>query len=93
MEQKRVSLNIVGRNVRKIRKEKKWTQAVLIARCQLIGWQLSRESLAKVESGLRRVNDAEACLFAKVLGCSLDDLVQEGTEELLLSVVRHSPEF
>ena len=92
MEQKRVGLNIIGVNLKRIRKSKKMTQTALIAHCQIMGWQLSRESLAKVETGLRRVNDAETCLFAKILRCSLEDLVQ-GSDEYLLDVVRHSPEI
>ncbi len=91
MEQKRIGLNIIGANLRRIRKSKKLTQTALIAHCQIMGWQLSRESLAKVETGLRRVNDAEVCLFAKVLRCPIDALM-EGSDEYLLDVVRHGPD-
>ena len=62
------ALNIVGEKIRRLRTELGLKQHELIAKCQLINWQLSRESLAKVESGIRRVNDAEVCLFAQVLG-------------------------
>jgi len=35
---------------------------------------LSRAGLSKIEAGLRRVNDAELWMLAKVLACTLSDL-------------------
>jgi transcriptional regulator with XRE-family HTH domain len=65
---------LIGRQVRKIRDRKGWTQNDLSAKLQLFGWDISRESLAKLETEQRRVPDGELYIFAKVLGVNTDDL-------------------
>jgi transcriptional regulator with XRE-family HTH domain len=50
------------------------SQEALAAKLQLAGWDLSRAGLSKIEAGLRRVNDAELWMLAKVLSCPLSDL-------------------
>ena len=67
-------LNLVGPNVRKFRDRKGWTQEVLAEKLQLIGWDISRGSVAKVEARLRWVSDCELLFLAKALGVSLPDL-------------------
>jgi transcriptional regulator with XRE-family HTH domain len=44
-----------------------WSQPAMIAKCQLSGWDVSRESLAKIESRLRSVSDIEILKLAKIL--------------------------
>lgn len=84
--------NIVGSICRSIRKKHGWKQHDLIARCQMMGWALSRETLAKIESGFRRVNDAEVALLARVLNVKPEVLLNAPLE-LLLPAARHSPEL
>lgn len=43
-------MNIVGSNVRKIRENNNWTQEQLTAKCNLLEWNISRGTLAKIES-------------------------------------------
>ncbi len=81
--------NIIGSAVRRIRVEKELTQDALAARCQLAGWDLSRETLSKIEACLRRVNDAEVMMLAKILGCKITDLFPANTKSVL-PVLRHS---
>lgn len=52
-------MNLVGPQVRRLRYQQGLTQPDLVRRCQLLGWDLSRESLAKIESCLRGVTDFE----------------------------------
>ncbi|MDR1145164.1 MAG: helix-turn-helix domain-containing protein [Verrucomicrobiales bacterium] len=66
-EQNFRSFNVVGPQVRKIRNQQAMTQAKLAQKCQLAGWDISREGIAKIESGLRNVFDREIILLAKVL--------------------------
>lgn len=87
----RKSQNIVGAVCRVLRKKKGWKQSDLIAHCQVMGWALSRETLAKIESGFRRVNDAEVALLAKVFHVSADTLLKAPMEQLL-PTARHSPD-
>jgi transcriptional regulator with XRE-family HTH domain len=81
--------NIIGSAVRRIRVEKGLTQDACAARCQLAGWDLSRETFSKIEACLRRVNDAEVMMLAKILGCKIADLFPATTKDVL-PVLRHS---
>jgi transcriptional regulator with XRE-family HTH domain len=60
-------MNIVGPQVRRIRYQQGLTQPALTRKCQLIGWDISRESIAKIESQLRGVSDKEVLCLAKAL--------------------------
>lgn len=40
---------------------------MLAARCNVIGWDISRGTLAKIEAKVRRVTDIEVALLAKAL--------------------------
>jgi transcriptional regulator with XRE-family HTH domain len=64
---KRKVMNIVGPQVRRIRYQQGLTQPALTGKCQLIGWDISRESVAKIESQLRGVSDIEVRKLAKAL--------------------------
>jgi transcriptional regulator with XRE-family HTH domain len=67
-------LNLVGAQVRKFRNRNNWTQETLAARLQVAGWDVSRESLAKLEAQFRRVPDCELLFLAKVLKVNVMDL-------------------
>ena len=64
--------NIVGPQIRKLREERGLTQPMLAARCNLLGWGLSRETLAKIETQVRWVADAELLCFSYALKVPLD---------------------
>jgi len=64
---KRRVLNIVGPQVRRIRYQQGLTQPAFSAKCQLIGWDISREGIAKIESQIRCVSDIELLKLAKAL--------------------------
>jgi len=69
-------MNIVGRNVRKIRENKKWTQEQLAAKCNLLEWNISRGTLAKIEAGVRRVTDIEVRLLSLALHVEYKELFE-----------------
>lgn len=62
--------NVVGPQVRKLRRQQQLTQPALAARCQVLGYDLSRESLSKIEARLRSVSDAELLMLAEALKVS-----------------------
>lgn len=70
-------MNIIGKNVRLIREKKGWTQEQLAAKCNLINWEISRGTLAKIESNVRGVTDIEVSYFALVLDVDIDKLFSE----------------
>lgn len=67
-------MNIVGLTVRKIRESKNMTQEQLVAHCNLIGWSISRGTLAKIESKVRCVTDKEVLLLATALKINAQQL-------------------
>lgn len=68
------SQNLIGVNVAKLRVKSGLTQDELATKCNVLGWDISRATLSKIEYGIRRVNDAEVYLFTQVLECSPADL-------------------
>lgn len=58
---------MVGPQIRRLRYQQGLTQPMLAARCHRFGWDLSRETLAKIETQLRWVSDFELLCFAKAL--------------------------
>ncbi len=60
-------MNTIGPTIRRLREEKDWTQDQLAAHCHLIGWDVSRSTIAKIESQVRRITDGEIKLIAKAL--------------------------
>jgi transcriptional regulator with XRE-family HTH domain len=74
MEQPNHQQNIIGPTVRKLRMAAGLSQEALAAKLQVAGWDLTRGGLSKIEARLRRVNDAELLVVAKVLKCGVADL-------------------
>lgn len=81
--------NLVGSRVRKRRLELDITQDAFAARCQTSGWDLSRGTFSKIEAGLRRVNDAEVVLLAKILKCPVAELLEGYAEGAVIAVARN----
>lgn len=71
---KRIPLNVIGQQVKKLRLAKGWTQNELAVKLQLYGWDTSRESVVKLEHARRRVPDLELFVLTKVLGAKYEDL-------------------
>ncbi len=66
--------NLVGPQIRWLRFQQGLTQPMLAARCRRWGWDLSRETLAKIETQLRWVADFELLCLAKALRVDQADL-------------------
>ncbi len=67
-------MNLVGREVSRLRLREGLTQEDLTARCQLAGWDVERGTLAKIEAGVRQVTDWEIWVLAEVLGVNPAEL-------------------
>ncbi len=68
------SKNIVGSNVRAIRKEKHLTQQDIAVKMQLMGLEFDRITVSRIENGLRFVPDYEVKLLAAALEVSFNEL-------------------
>ncbi len=70
-------MNAIGKRVKSLREAQSLTQAELSARCNLLEWDITRGTLAKIEAGVRKVSDKEALLLAKALKVSIEDVFLE----------------
>jgi transcriptional regulator with XRE-family HTH domain len=59
--------NLVGPILRKLRYDYGLTQDEVAKKCQLMGWDIARETILKIESNRRLVADYEIYLLAKAL--------------------------
>ena len=66
--------NLCGKNIKKIRKEQKITQDELCARMQVMGYQISRSDISKLENGKKFITDFEVFGFSKALKVSILEL-------------------
>jgi len=69
-------MNVIGPQIKRLREQSHMTQEELTARCNLIGWNISRGTLAKIESQVRRVTDSEVELIAKALKVEISELYE-----------------
>ena len=67
-------LNVIGRQVGRLRYQRGWTQEILAARLQLAGWTISRSGVSKIESGLVYIPDFGLPCFARLFGIGIEDL-------------------
>lgn len=80
-----VAQNIVGPRIRALRREKGLTQAMLAARCGILGWDVGENTITKVETQIRCLVDAEILCLAKALEVRPDEFfpVPERTKAAL----------
>lgn len=69
--------NIIGENVRQLRKEQGLTQKGLAGRLQLEGYDCTDLTILRIENGTRFVPDYEVLALAKVLGVTCAALLNE----------------
>lgn len=74
-QRKKLSRNMVGVQVRRLRSTKNLTQEELAARCAVAGFDIGRASVSHIETGLRGVSDLEMVLLAKALRVPIAALV------------------
>jgi transcriptional regulator with XRE-family HTH domain len=75
--------NVVGSQVRYFRCRLDLTQEMLAARCNILGWNITRGKLAKIEAQVRCVSDAELYLLAKALKVGVEKLYPKSEEPIL----------
>jgi transcriptional regulator with XRE-family HTH domain len=67
-------LNVIGPGIRRIRKQRGWSQSKLALRLQSVGWNISRSGLAKIECRIMWVGDFELLYFVRALGVGIGEL-------------------
>ncbi len=74
MKNKKKIKNIIGPQLRKLRYQHEMTQECFAARCGVLGWDISRGTLSKIEAQLRCVSDSELRVLARALQIKIESL-------------------
>jgi transcriptional regulator with XRE-family HTH domain len=69
------SRNMVGPQVRKLRRAAGLGQDDLAGRCSRLGFHISRSTVSHIETGVRGVSDLEMVMLARALRTPIDSLV------------------
>ena len=67
--------NICGKNVAILRKRLKISQRILADRLQLLGLDIDKNAIQRIECGKRFVTDIELASISKVFNISIDKLL------------------
>ena len=70
----RQNANVVGQNVAKFRYQNGWVQDELVAKIQRLGFYITRDILANIETLRSCVTDKQIVIFAEVFGVPVGDL-------------------
>ena len=66
----------VGSNIRRIREEQGITQDMLAAQLQLMGCDITRSAIAKIEVGQRHLYPDEIILIQRILNTSFESIFE-----------------
>ena len=69
----------VGNNIRILREKANMTQEVLSAKLQLLGCDITRSAVAKIEVGQRHLYPDEIILIKKILNVRYEDIFDTGS--------------
>ena len=70
-------MNLIGANVRKIRKKKKISQKLLSEKLELLGVYVCRGSVSRIEDQTRTVTDIELYAISKILDVPINELLDD----------------
>ena len=71
----------IGKNIRRIRKQNKLKQTDMVVRLQLMGMDMTREALVKIERGIQHIYASQLKAIKEVLGTTYDELLSEDSSE------------
>jgi len=66
----------IGRNIRKIRLANKIGQTELVCRLQLLGIDITRETLVKIERGIQHIYATQLKAIKDILNTTYDELLK-----------------
>jgi transcriptional regulator with XRE-family HTH domain len=67
-------MNNIGPQVRRLRNARGWSQSIFTAKLQILGLEISRASLSKIEARLNYVDDTTMLYLAEALKVPVQDL-------------------
>lgn len=66
----------IGQNLRQLREKAGITQEMMAAKLQLMGCDITRSAVAKIEVGQRHLYPDEIILFRDILNVSFEDILK-----------------
>lgn len=78
MEEQKIKQDsiFIGANIKRIRKEKKIKQIDIVRKMQLMGVDITRESLVKIERGIQHVYASQLKAIKEILDTTYDELLK-----------------
>ena len=70
-------LNVSGKKIKEFRLKSKLSLSALSIRLGLMGIDIPKQSLYKIETGQRTLKDFELCALAYILKISMEDLMED----------------
>ena len=75
-------LNVIGKKIKFYREKGNLSQQGLVNKLQLVGVDIHKNSLQRIEKGNRIIKDYELAGFAKVFKISADTLLEDFMQDL-----------
>lgn len=66
----------IGKNIKSIRKQKKIKQIDIVRKMQLMGVDITRESLVKIERGIQHIYATQLKAIKEILNTTYDELLK-----------------
>ena len=73
--------NIIGENIRRIRKEQGIGQTELVGKLQLLEVKITRETLVKIERGVQHIQLEQLQRIKQILDVSYEELLEKKHKE------------
>ena len=67
--------NTIGKNIRKLRKERGIGQTELVGKLHLLNVKMTRETLVKIERGIQHIQLEQLRAIKTILNVSYDDIL------------------
>lgn len=76
--------NISGDRIHELRIKRRYSQAQVAAKVQLLNVAMEQDTISRIECGQRIVTDYELCALANALGVRITDLLEQEDRAVLL---------
>ena len=67
----------IGKNIKAIRKQKKIKQIDVVIKMQLMGFDMTRESMVKIERGIQHIYASQLRAIKEILDTTYDELLKQ----------------
>ena len=69
--------NMIGKNLMRLRQNREFSQRDLARELQLIGYDIDRNVITRIETNQRYVTDIEILAFCQVFHVTFEDLIKD----------------